>query len=47
MGVMGPGTEWGKTPAERKQDQRQARMEDVNKSTRPGEVTIADLRRKS
>lgn len=47
MGVMGPGIEWGKTPAERKQDQRRARMEDVNKSTRPGEVTIADLKRKS
>jgi hypothetical protein len=47
MGVMGAGLEpAGRTKREIEEQKSRDRMEDVNASTRPGEVTLADLRRK-
>lgn len=44
MSQFGRGDERIQSASERRKQQSSERMEDVNQSTRPGEVTMADLK---
>jgi len=45
-GQFGRGVERVPTDKERRQQQSRDRMEDVNASTRPNQVTMADVKRR-
>lgn len=44
VGQFGRGDERSQSASERRKQQSKDRMEDVNESTRPGQVTMADLK---
>ncbi len=44
--LYGQGDERRPSPQELKRQQTRDRYQDVNQSTRPGEVTMADLKRR-
>ncbi len=46
MSQFGRGDEKIQSAQERKRQQSRDRYDDVNQSTRPGEVTMADLKRR-
>lgn len=44
--ITARGREVSRTDSERRQQQSRDRMEDVNASTRPNDVTLAEIRRR-